>query len=88
MAVIPILVETYGAEAEINEEYAVAANPEYIALMDSDFTEENGLLSVDPERMGNEVLPGLEAAGETDLPSVDDFLDTSLLEEAHELRSS
>ena len=63
MAVIPILVEQYGSEAEIDEEYAAAANPEYIALMDSEFTEANGLLSVDPEKMENEVLPGLEAAG-------------------------
>jgi ABC-type nitrate/sulfonate/bicarbonate transport system substrate-binding protein len=87
MAVIPILVEQYGAEAEINEEYAVAANPEYIALMDSDFTDENGLLSVDPGKIEDEILPALETAGETDLPSVDDFLDTSILEDAHELRS-
>ena len=86
-AVIPILVEKYGSEAEIDEEYATAANPEYIALMDSDFTEANGLLAVDPERMENEILPALETSGETDLPTVDEFLDTSILEEAQELRS-
>jgi ABC-type nitrate/sulfonate/bicarbonate transport system substrate-binding protein len=86
-AVIPLLVETYGTEAEIDEEYAAAANPEYIALMDSEFTDANGLLSIDPERMENEVLPGLEAAGATDLPSVDEILDVSILKEAHESRS-
>jgi ABC-type nitrate/sulfonate/bicarbonate transport system substrate-binding protein len=85
MAVIPILVEEYGSEAEINEEYAIAANPEYIALMDSEFTDANGLLSVDPEKMENEVLPGLEAAGATDLPSVDEILDVTILQDAHEL---
>ena len=37
-AVIPLLVSKYGAEAEIDEVYAAAANPEYIALMDSEFT--------------------------------------------------
>ena len=55
--------------------------------MDSDFTEANGLLPIDPERMENEVLPALEASGETDLPTVDEFLDTSILEEAQALRS-
>jgi ABC-type nitrate/sulfonate/bicarbonate transport system substrate-binding protein len=86
MAVIPILVERFGSEAEINEEYAAAANPEYIALMDSDFTEANGLLSVDPEKMQNEILPGLETAGATDLPSsADEILDVTVLQEAHEL---
>ena len=68
-------------------EYAEAANPEYIALMDSEFTDANGLLSVDPEKMANEVLPGLEAAGATDLPTVDELLDVTVLQEAHELRS-
>ena len=86
MAVIPILVEEYGADAEIDEEYAAAANPAYIALMDSDFTDANGLLSIDPENLENEVLPGLEAAGATDLPTVDELLDVTVLQEAHELR--
>jgi NitT/TauT family transport system substrate-binding protein len=86
-AVIPILLEKYGNDAEINEEYATAANPEYIALMDSDFTDANGLLSVDPDKMENEVLPGLEAAGATDLPSVDELLDVTIVKDAHALRS-
>jgi hypothetical protein len=80
---VGVLVETYGSEAEINEEYATAANPAYIALMDSDYTDANGLLSIDPDKMANEILPALESAGETELPSVDELLDTSLLEDAH-----
>lgn len=84
---LPILVEDYGADAEINEEYAEIANPAYIELMDSPYTDEHGILSVDPAKMGDEVLPGLETAGETDLPTVDEFLDVTLLEEAHDLLS-
>ncbi len=80
---LPILLESYGADAEISEEYATLANPEYIALMDSPFTDANGILSVDPARMGDEVLPALATAGETELPTVEEFLDTSFLEEAH-----
>jgi ABC-type nitrate/sulfonate/bicarbonate transport system substrate-binding protein len=84
-AVIPLLVEKYGSDTEINEEYATAANPEYIALMDSDFTDTNGLLSVDPDKMKNEVLPGLKAGGATNLPTVDELLDVSILKDAHAL---
>lgn len=82
-AVIPIITERYSADFDIDEEYFAAANPAYIALMDSDYTDENGLLSIDPDRLENEVWAGLEAAGETDLPSVDDYLDGSVLEDAH-----
>ncbi len=84
-ASLPILLERYGADNEINEEYATAANPEYIALMPSAFTDANGLLSVDPARVADEILPALETAGETGLPTVDEILDTSYLEEAHSL---
>jgi ABC-type nitrate/sulfonate/bicarbonate transport system substrate-binding protein len=82
---LPILVSTYAADTEINEEYAALANPEYIALMDSPFTDTNGILSVDPARMGDEVLPALATAGETDLPTVDEFLDVTILQDAHAL---
>jgi ABC-type nitrate/sulfonate/bicarbonate transport system substrate-binding protein len=82
-AVIPILTERYGADNEIDEEYARAGNPAYIALMDSEFTDANGLLSMDPAFLEDEVWPGLEAAGTTDLPDVAEFLDPSLLAEAH-----
>jgi ABC-type nitrate/sulfonate/bicarbonate transport system substrate-binding protein len=82
-ASLPILMDSYGADAEIDEAYATKANPEYIALMTGPYTEANGILSVDPARMGDEVLPALATAGTTDLPTVTEFLDTSLLEEAH-----
>ena len=83
--VVPILVDTYGADNEIDEAYSTAGNPAYIALMDSDFTAANGLLSMDPAYLENEVWPGLTAAGETNLPDVATFLDTTLLADAHEM---
>lgn len=84
-ASLPVLVDGPGADAEINPEYAALANPAYIALMESDYTDANGLLAVDPARLGDEILPALETAGETDLPTVDELLDTSFLEEARAL---
>lgn len=85
--VIPILVDTYGADNEIDEAYATAGNPAYIALMDSDYTAANGLLAMDPAYLENSVWPGLEAAGKTSLPAVGDFLDASLIADAHAMRA-
>jgi ABC-type nitrate/sulfonate/bicarbonate transport system substrate-binding protein len=86
MEVVPILVSEYGADNEIDEDYAKAGNPAYIALMPSDFTEANGLLSMDPEYLETKVWPGLEAAGETNLPDVATFLDPTVLADAHKLK--
>ena len=85
LAAIDPLVEIYGADAEINVEYAEIAGAEYNALVPSDFTEANGILAVDPARMGDEILPQLEAAGETDLPTAEEFVDTSIVADAHAL---
>jgi ABC-type nitrate/sulfonate/bicarbonate transport system substrate-binding protein len=84
-ASLPVLMAGPGADAEVNPEYAALANPAYIGLMESDFTDANGLLAVDPVRLGNEILPALETAGETDLPTVDELFDPSFLEEARAL---
>ena len=69
-AVIPLLTDDYGKDAEIDLAYTEAGNPAYIALLDSDYTEANGLLMIDPAYLEGEVYPSYEAAGETDLPPV------------------
>ena len=74
----------YGADNEIDPESAALGNPAYIGLMTSPFTDANGLLSVDPARMGDEILPALETAGAT-VPAVDEILDTTYLATAHTL---
>jgi ABC-type nitrate/sulfonate/bicarbonate transport system substrate-binding protein len=84
-AIVPALVSKYGKDNQIDEAYSKLANPAYIALMDSDYTKTNGLLSMDPDYLTNSVWPGLVAAGETGLPDVKDFLDTTLLADAHKL---
>ena len=50
--------------------------------MDSDFTGPTAPVVMD--KMENEVLPGLEAAGATDLPTV---VDVTIVKDAHALRS-
>ena len=75
--VIPLLVDNYGADAELDAEFEAEANLAYIALMTSDFTEANGLLSMDPAYLESSVWPAYEAAGETDLPDIAKLVDTS-----------
>jgi ABC-type nitrate/sulfonate/bicarbonate transport system substrate-binding protein len=77
-----VLVETHGADAKIDEKYAAAANPAYIALLDSDWTKANGRLSIDPAFLTDKVFAGYRQAGEKDLPDVSKFVDLSFLEAA------
>lgn len=85
MAVLPLLTDVYGKDVEIDLEYSEAGNPAYIALLESDFTASNGLLSIDPVYLENEVYPSYEAAGETDLPPVAELLDTTVIADAQKL---
>jgi ABC-type nitrate/sulfonate/bicarbonate transport system substrate-binding protein len=84
-AVVPLLTDKYGKDAEIDVEYTKAGNPAYIALLDSDYTAANGLLMIDPAYLEGEVYPSYEASGETDLPPVATLLDTSIIADAHAL---
>jgi ABC-type nitrate/sulfonate/bicarbonate transport system substrate-binding protein len=79
---VAVTVDTYGAEAQIDRALAEAANPAYISLMTSDYTEANGLLAIDPDFMANEVFAGYTQGGETDLPPVSEFVDMSFLQAA------
>jgi NitT/TauT family transport system substrate-binding protein len=84
-AAIPLLVDKYGKDAEIDAAYSPLGNKAYVALYDSDYTKANGLLSIDPNYLETEVWKGYEASGETKLPTVADFLDTTVLSDAQKL---
>jgi ABC-type nitrate/sulfonate/bicarbonate transport system substrate-binding protein len=84
-AVIPLLTDVYGKDVEIDVAYSEAGNPAYIALLDSDFTDANGYLSIDPVYLEQEVYASYEAAGETALPPVAELLDTSVIADAQKL---
>jgi ABC-type nitrate/sulfonate/bicarbonate transport system substrate-binding protein len=85
LAVIPLLTDKYGKDADIDVEYSKAGNPAYIALLDSDFTTANGYLSIDPAYLESDVYPSYEAAGETALPPVSELLDATLVADAQKL---
>jgi ABC-type nitrate/sulfonate/bicarbonate transport system substrate-binding protein len=82
-AVIPLLSDVYGQDAEIDPAYSEAGNPAYIALLDSEYTDANGRLQIDPAYLENEVYPSYEAAGESDLPPVSELLDATVIADAH-----
>lgn len=84
-AVIPVLLENYANDTELDEAYLEPGNRAYISLIDSPFTESNGRISVDPEFLATEVWSSYETAGETDLPAVEDFFDPSIVADAHAL---
>jgi ABC-type nitrate/sulfonate/bicarbonate transport system substrate-binding protein len=84
-AVLPLLTDVYGKDAEIDLEYSEAGNPAYIALLDSDYTAANGLLMVDPVYLETQVYPSYVAAGEADLPPVATLLDSTVMADAHQL---
>jgi ABC-type nitrate/sulfonate/bicarbonate transport system substrate-binding protein len=81
-SMIPILMDDYGQDAELDEEFETAANVEYINLMQSDFTDANGLLAIDLEFVRDSVYPSYEAAGVTDLPDIDTLFDVSIAQDA------
>jgi ABC-type nitrate/sulfonate/bicarbonate transport system substrate-binding protein len=84
-AVLPLLSDVYGKDADIDLEYSAPGNLAYIALLDSDYTEANGRLMIDPDYLEGEVWPSYEAAGETDLPPVSEILDPTVIADAQQL---
>lgn len=79
---VKVLVDTYGKDAKIDAKYAAAANPAYLALLDSDWTKAHGRLSIDPAFLTGKVFAGYRQAGEKDLPDVSKFVDLSFLDAA------
>ena len=82
---VSLTVDEYAVDSGHDAEFAAEANSVYISLIQNDFTETAGILSVDPEYMENNVFMSYEAAGETGLPPVDEFVDTSYMIAAHKL---
>lgn len=82
---VSLTVDEYAVDSGLDAAFATEANAAYIALIENDFTDSAGILSVDPEYMQNSVFVSYEAAGETGLPPVDEFVDTSYMIAAHKL---
>ncbi len=78
-----LAVEKYGADLGLDLTQQTRENELQIPFLQSELTEEKGLFWIDPERLAGPMYEGLEAAGVTDLPEVEDILDLSLLEKVY-----
>jgi len=81
-SMIPIMMDNYGADAELDEEFETAANLEFIKLMQNDFTDANGLLAIDLDFVRDSVFPAYEAAGTADMPEIDELYDVTIAQDA------
>lgn len=77
-----LAVNEYGADLGLSLEQQIRQNEVQIELIESDFTDENGILRIDEDYLGGPVYDGIKAAGSTDLPPVGDIVDQTLLDEA------
>ena len=80
-SMIPIMMENYGADTELDEEFETQANVEFIKLMQNDFTDANGLLSIDLDFVRDSVFPAYVAAG-TAVPDIDVLFDVTIAQDA------
>lgn len=88
-AVAPrFLAERYAGSTKIDVDRQVRVNRALIPLTNSDLTKEKGMLWIDKAKIAGPIYAGLTAAGLTDLPSVDSYVDTSLLSEVFGSRNS
>ncbi len=78
-----LLAEKYAGSKKIDIPYEVKVNEALTALTQSPFTKEKGMLWVDKSKISGPIYAGLTAAGESNLPPVDSYVDTSLLQEVY-----
>lgn len=78
-----LAVEKYGRDLDLSLPQQIRENENQIPLTQSALTKEKGLLWVSPEDIEDRMYPILEAAEMTDLPPVESYVDTSVLEDAY-----
>lgn len=81
------LADRYAGSTKIDVERQVRVNRALTPLTNSALTQEKGMLWIDKSVITGPIYSGLTAAGLTDLPDVDSYVDTSLLSEAFGTRT-
>lgn len=82
------LAERYAGSAKIDVDHETRVNAEIIKLTNGPLTKEKGMLWIDKAFISGPIYAGLTAAGNTDLPAVDSYVDTSLLSDVYGSRTS
>ena len=87
-AVAPrFLAERYAGSTKIDIDRQTRVNRAIVPLTNSALTKEKGMLWIDKAKISGPIYAGLTAAGLTDLPDVDSYVDTSLLSEVFGTRN-
>jgi ABC-type nitrate/sulfonate/bicarbonate transport system substrate-binding protein len=73
-----LTVDNYGADLGLDIESETAILKNIIQLVQSDYTDTNGLLALDTTAISGPMYDALKASGRTDLPDIDTAFDTSL----------
>ncbi|ROP49091.1 MULTISPECIES: ABC transporter substrate-binding protein [unclassified Rathayibacter] len=83
-AVAEASVNVYGADLGQDPESAQLQAEDLAEAMNSEYTDQHGLLRVDPEKISGPITESLvDLYGMTDVPGVDDILDQSVLDEVY-----
>ncbi|WP_397473792.1 ABC transporter substrate-binding protein [Pusillimonas sp.] len=77
-----LVVEKYAGSTKVELAHELKVNEALTPFTQSDLTRKKGMLWLDKTHISGPVYRGLTAAGESNLPDVDSYVDTSLLEEA------
>lgn len=78
-----LAVEKYGADLGLSLSQQILENKAQIALSESEVTKAKGLFWMDPDRITGPVYRSLTAAGRTNLPKMEDFVDLSILKDVY-----
>jgi hypothetical protein len=79
---VDLTVNSYGADLGLDRAQQARQNELQIPLLESTDTDANGLFWISTALIREEIYPVFEAGGITDLPDPDDFVDTTVLQEA------
>jgi ABC-type nitrate/sulfonate/bicarbonate transport system substrate-binding protein len=80
-AAVDLTLSSYGASLGLDEATELGTLEAQLPLMESDYTNERGLLALDLDAISGPMYDALRASGRTDLPDPQEVYDTSLLEE-------
>ena len=83
-----LAVDVYGKDLALDYDQQLAENHAQIKLVSTEFTREKGLLWIDGDFIENSIFPAFAAGGLTDIPSVDEIADFSILEAAYDGKTS
>lgn len=82
-AAAKLCVENYGADLGLDLQQQIRQNELQLPLIQSAFTEKNGLLNMDLDLLNTKMLPALKAIGVTPLPeNADGIVDLSYIKKA------